>query len=103
MARDRSPRALWRRLQLHTQIVLATSLVMNVAGTLIYLFFEFDHSLKGLQPDGKVMASIFQAVTLRCAGFNTVPIEGLWQPQYFLPWFGCLLVQGLVLRVAAYV
>ena len=76
----RSPRALWRRLQLHTQIVLATSLVMNVAGTLIYLFFEFDHSLKGLQPGGKVMASIFQAVTLRCAGFNTVPIEGLAAP-----------------------
>ncbi len=84
----RSPRALWRRLQLHTQIVLATSLVMNVVGTLIYLFFEFDHSLKGLQPGGKILASIFQAVTLRCAGFNTVPIESLAAPTilFALAW-----------------
>ena len=76
----KSPRLFWKRLQLHTKIVLATSLFMNVVAALVYLFFEYDWSLSALEPGSKVLASIFQAVTLRCAGFNTVPIEMLAAP-----------------------
>tara|TARA_B100000683_G_scaffold194043_1_gene187107 strand:+ start:684 stop:2477 length:1794 start_codon:yes stop_codon:yes gene_type:complete len=80
----RSPRRFWKRLQLHTKIVLSTSLIMNVVGALVYLFFEYDHSLADLEPGTKVMAAVFQAVTMRCAGFNTVPMSALAAPTILL-------------------
>jgi len=80
----KSPRMLWKRLQLHTKIVLATSLFMNMIGALVYLFFEYDKSLSHLDPGTKVLASAFQAVTLRSAGFNTVPIEMIAAPTVLL-------------------
>lgn len=67
----------WNGLSTHAYLVTRASLSLVVLGALAFLFFEFDNSLAGLSPVGKVLASIFQSVTPRTAGFNTVPFNAL--------------------------
>jgi trk system potassium uptake protein TrkH len=66
----------WRHLSLHTRMVLATTAVLIGAGTLVILVLEWNNpaTLAGLPLGEKVLASYFQAVTPRTAGFNTLPI-----------------------------
>ncbi len=72
--------AVWSRLQTQTKVMLVGTVMLNTLGMLLFLFFEFDGALKGLGVGEKILASSFQAVTMRSAGFNTVPLEGLVIP-----------------------
>jgi trk system potassium uptake protein TrkH len=62
----------WRRLSLQIRLVVGVSVALVVAGTIFYFFLEYDHSLKGLSVGEKLIASFFQSVSFRTAGFNTV-------------------------------
>lgn len=66
----------WQHLSLHTRMVLATTAVLIGAGTLVILVLEWNNpaTLADLPLGEKVLASYFQAVTPRTAGFNTLPI-----------------------------
>ncbi len=75
-----SLRQVWRRYHIQTRVVLLTTLVLNGAGMLMFLFFEYDSALDGLSMWGKLNASLFQSVTLRSAGFNTVDIGLITAP-----------------------
>lgn len=70
--------AKWRgtqkRLSLHTKVVLVTTAILIVAGALFFYLFERNHTLKGLPAGTKLLISLFQSVTPRTAGFNTVEI-----------------------------
>jgi trk system potassium uptake protein len=57
---------------LHTKTVLALTGVLIGVGAVIFLLLEWSHSLVGLSFGQKVMAALFQSVTPRTAGFNTV-------------------------------
>jgi trk system potassium uptake protein TrkH len=70
-----------RRLSYHTKIVLFVTLFLLVLGTGFYLFFEYNNSLRGLSFAQKVLASFFQAVTPRTAGFNTIDQASLSFPS----------------------
>jgi trk system potassium uptake protein TrkH len=61
-----------QRLSVHTKLVLSLSLLLVVAGTLGFLLFEWRGSLAGTSVPVKLMASFFQSVTTRTAGFNTL-------------------------------
>ncbi len=61
----------------HTRLVLMTSTILIIAGSLIIFFFEFDGTLQHYPLSGKLWASLFQAVTPRTAGFNTISISSL--------------------------
>ena len=61
-----------RRLSLHTKVVLATTAVLIVAGTAGFYLFEANNVLAGRPVGERVLISLFQAVTPRTAGFNTV-------------------------------
>ncbi len=63
-----------RRLSLHARVVLTVTVVLLVAGTLVFLLLERNNALAGLPFGTKVLASFFQATTPRTAGFNTVPL-----------------------------
>jgi len=76
----RGLRGLWLGYHLQTRVVIIASLVLGAGGTLAFLFFEFDGALSGLSIPTKVMASFFQSMTTRSAGFNTVPLEALTTP-----------------------
>jgi len=65
------------RLSLHSRVVLATTAGLIVAGAALFWLFEDDYILKGLSPRTQVLVSLFQSVTPRTAGFNTVDIGQL--------------------------
>jgi trk system potassium uptake protein TrkH len=58
-----------KRFDLHTKIVLSMSLILTIAGTLV--FFAFDASKMNLPFGDQFLISLFQSVTARTAGFNT--------------------------------
>ena len=70
----RSPEATWGRMSVHVKIVLLVSLGLVVFGAIVYYFLEFHESLAGLSRGEKLLASLFQSVTMRTAGFNTVDL-----------------------------
>jgi len=75
-----------RRLSLHSRVVLKATAVLIVVGTLSVLAFEFANpaTLGALSPGGKVLAALFQSVTPRTAGFNTVVVGNLLQPTLLI-------------------
>lgn len=68
-----------RRGVLNTQVkvVLAVSAVLLVAGTALYAALEWQRTLAGLPPGGRLLHAFFQSVTLRTAGFNSVDLAAL--------------------------
>jgi trk system potassium uptake protein TrkH len=64
-----------KRLALHTIIVLRTTLVLVVTGTIFILVYEGTKSLSHLSFGQQLLTSFFQAITPRTAGFNTVTIS----------------------------
>lgn len=75
--RVKKPLAVWGRLQMQTKVVLVANLILDILGTLLFLFFEYDGALRGLAAENKIVASLFHAVSLRSAGFNIVPLGGI--------------------------
>ncbi|HQJ41363.1 MAG TPA: potassium transporter TrkG, partial [Exilispira sp.] len=60
-----------------TKIVLSMYLILNFTGMILFFIFENAKSLNGLYPHEKFLASLFQVVTARTAGFNTLDIASL--------------------------
>jgi trk system potassium uptake protein TrkH len=74
------------RLSVHTKVVLMASLILTIGGAILIFIFEFGNA-KTLQPlsfMGKTLASLFQSVTPRTAGSNTLNIPDLTQPTLLL-------------------
>jgi len=63
-----------RELSLHSKLALFTSVVLIVAGTLIFLVLEYGNALGPMSFGDKILASLFQAVSPRTAGFNSVDL-----------------------------
>jgi len=74
---SRSPRSSWARWPIHVKTVLVVSLALVLFGTVVYYFFEYDNSLKGMSLGDKLMSSLFQSITMRTAGFNTTDLGEL--------------------------
>lgn len=66
-----------KKLSLHTRVVLRTSGLLIIIGTVVIFLLEFGNSatIGGLNPQTKLLSSLFQSVTPRTAGFNTLPIS----------------------------
>ncbi|MGE7947371.1 TrkH family potassium uptake protein [Lysinibacillus sp. NPDC093688] len=75
-----------KRLSVHSKIVLTTTLILTVGSTILIFLFEYGNSktLGPLTEWGKVLGSLYQAVTPRTAGSNTLPIADLTQSTLFL-------------------
>ncbi len=80
----RRPRWSWDRLQLQTRVVLLATVVLNVVGTIGILFFEFAGALAPYDLGVKINAALFHAVSLRTAGFNTIPLGALAGPTIIM-------------------
>jgi len=69
---------------LHARIVLVTTAVLLVTGTLAFFLLERNGALAG-QPVGRqLLASYFGSVTARTAGFNTIRTAFLSLPTLFM-------------------
>jgi trk system potassium uptake protein len=75
-----------RRLSLHSKVVLMTSAVLVAVGTILIFLFEFTNpkTLQPLSPIGKFLAALFQSVTPRTAGANTLNLPDLTHPTLLL-------------------
>lgn len=67
----------WKGYRLHTKVTLLAFSVLILIGTIPFFFMEFNGTMKGLEPAEKVITSLFQSITTRTAGFNTVDIGAL--------------------------
>jgi trk system potassium uptake protein TrkH len=66
------------------KLALSASVIMVVAGALMYLAFEWDVTLSGLSVFDKFWNALFQSVTLRTAGFNSVDIANATAPSLII-------------------
>ena len=67
----------FRKYLLHSKIVLATTLILTIVGTILFLFTENQASFAGMSPLEKLLGALFSSVTPRTAGFNTVDTAAL--------------------------
>jgi trk system potassium uptake protein TrkH len=67
----------FRRYLLHSKIVISATLVITLAGTLIFLITENNVAFAGMTPLQKLLGALFSSVTPRTAGFNTVDTASL--------------------------
>ena len=76
----------------NTKMVVTSTFILLVFGTLCFFLLESDFTQKGLDFNGKLAVSYFQSVTPRTAGFNNVNMMDLAKPSIlimiFLMWVG---------------
>lgn len=66
-----------KNLGLHSKVVLMTSGVLTAVGAIFFFYSEYLNALDGYSFWEKVSVSLFQSVTLRTAGFNTLDLGNL--------------------------
>lgn len=68
-----------KHLELHTKIVLIVTAILIASGTLIFLAFEWGNprTIGDMSFFNKLMNSIFQSITCRTAGFNSIDTGAL--------------------------
>jgi trk system potassium uptake protein TrkH len=69
----------FRRLTLHSKIVLTFTAIMIFGGALLIFIFEYSNpnTIGDMSVFDKIQVSFFQSITTRTAGFATVPQENL--------------------------
>lgn len=75
----------WSKLALHTKVVLVTTAVLLMFGTVVIFLLEMNNpnTIGQLSWQGKILGSYFQSVTPRTAGYNTVDIGKLQDATVF--------------------
>jgi len=67
----------FRKYSLHTKLMLVSSVVLVFGGAVLFWLSEQNGVLAELSSGGKVLGALFQSVTARTAGFNTVDLAAL--------------------------
>lgn len=67
----------WRKLQLHSRVVLVLIVALLFVPAALFFVFEADASMQGMPVGTRIWASLFSSVTPRTAGFDTVPTATL--------------------------
>lgn len=75
-----------KHLSVHTKIVLITSAILTFGAAILFYIWEYNNpgTMANLSGGEKVLASLFQSVTARTAGFNTIPQETLTEQSKVL-------------------
>lgn len=67
----------FRKYLLHTKIVLVVTAILLVCGTALFYLFERNYLLADMSVGNQLLTSLFNSVTTRTAGFNTVDMAAL--------------------------
>ncbi len=70
-------RELWDDLHLHSKVMMLGTAALILLGTLAFLILEWDNSLEEMPLGKRLLVALFQSVTCRTAGFNTVDLASL--------------------------
>jgi len=73
-----------RSLGLHSKIVLTTSLILILIGAIGFYAFEANNSMRGYGFGDKGLISLFQSVSSRTAGYNTIDLSGISIPSVLI-------------------
>lgn len=76
----------FNKFTLHSKIVITITLLLIAIGTLLIFLFEYNNpkTLEPLDFPTKILAALFQAVTPRTAGFNTLSLSDMTIASKFL-------------------
>ncbi len=79
----------FRKLRMHTKLVLVITLGLILFGFIFFLSVEYNNpeTLKPLPFKDKILAAMFQSVTTRTAGFNTISLPDLTNASKFMSIF----------------
>ena len=66
-----------KKYRLHSKIVLAVTTFLLVVGTTLFMIFEWDNTMAGMDASTRFLASFFSSVTPRTAGMNSVDTGAL--------------------------
>lgn len=81
------------RLGLHSKLVLVVTLILILLGAGGIFFFEqFGNAYEGYSVSEKMLFSLFQSVTSRTAGFNSINLGAMMESSQFL--MICLMMIG---------
>ena len=74
------------KLNIHSKVVLITTLILIITGMMFILFIEYSNSktLGNLSLKDKLLGSLFQSITARTAGFNTIDLSAMNQGSLFI-------------------
>lgn len=67
----------WKKLQLHSRVVLLATLFLLIVPTALFFIFESGGAMADMSMGERILASAFSAVTPRTAGFDTIPTAEL--------------------------
>ena len=67
----------FRKLQLHTRVVLSITPAIVLVPAALFFFLEHSASMSGMDTPTRLLASLFSSVTPRTAGFDTVATGSL--------------------------
>ncbi|MFQ5825357.1 MAG: TrkH family potassium uptake protein [bacterium] len=83
--KNRKPLMRWNfsKLTYHTRVVLFITSILIVCGFIFIFGLEYNNSLQNTSLSTKAVASFFQSVTARTAGFNTLEIDSLSNSTLF--------------------
>jgi len=75
-----------KHLSLHTKLVLSITAILIVAGTILILIFEFTNprTLANAEPQTKFLGALFQSITPRTAGYNSLDISKMRIGSWFI-------------------
>ena len=78
------------RFNLTSKMAILISIILTLGGMILFLILEYSNpnTIGDLNFFEKILASYFQSVTLRTAGFNTVPLGSLRDATIFI---SCIL------------
>ncbi len=69
----RTNRLHFHKYRMQSKVILLTTAILLALPTLYFYFFEF----VSLEPEERIFSALFQSVTPRTAGFNTVDLTGI--------------------------
>jgi len=74
----------WTHLTINTKIALYATIILIPIGALLFALLESNGVLVGMSWAERSLTALFQSVTLRSAGFNTVDIGALTTPTLII-------------------
>ncbi len=73
-----------KKISLHSKMVWIVTVFLVVFSFVFFLLIEWDDALEGFSIKEKILSSLFQVITPRTAGFNTVDLNTLGFSTVFL-------------------
>jgi len=75
-----------KSLLLHTKVVLAITACLVFFGAVLFFIFECNNpaTMGQLNLSGKINSAVFQSITPRTAGYNTLPLDGMNEISKFV-------------------